>query len=127
MQIEKHGLSVGIEQYNDDIFILIKPTGKLTHGDYKMTMPIINLALNEVEKAKVKVLINATEMEGWEPEAAWDNLKLELKQGKKFQKIAIYGDKEKQKKEILNIGSWFTSGETKYFDNEPEAVTWLLS
>ncbi len=72
----------------------------------------------------VKVLIDGTEMEGWELRAAWDDLKLGLKHGKEFEKIAIYGNKHWQ--EITaKIGVWFMSGEVKYFDDYESALNWL--
>ena len=63
-------------------------------------------------------------MEGWELRAAWDDFKIGLKHGNEFKRIAIYGNKNWQ--EITaKIGSWFISGEVKYFDDEGDALAWL--
>ena len=124
MNIKKHGLSIGIERVDGDFFLSLKAVGKLTHEDYEKITPIIDSALNEVREPKVKVLIDGTEMEGWELRAAWDDFKLGLKHGSEFEKIAIYGNKNWQ--EITaKIGSWFISGEVKYFNNSDDAVVWL--
>ena len=105
----RHGLSIGIESINSDIFLSLKAAGKLTHEDYKTITPMIDSALNSVKDPKVKVLIDGTELEGWEPRAAWDDFKLGLKHGNEFDRIAIYGNKNWQ--EIAaRIGSWFVSG-----------------
>jgi len=38
--------------------------------------------------------------------------------------VAIFGNKNWQ--EIAaKVGSWFISGEIKYFDNQDEALAWL--
>lgn len=124
MSINKHGLSIGIERVGSDVFLALKAVGKLTHEDYEIITPILDSALAEVDMPKVKVLIDGTEMEGWELRAAWDDVKLGLKHGKEFEKIAIYGNKHWQ--EITaKIGGWFVSGEVKYFENYESALNWL--
>ena len=120
----RHGLSIGIETVNSNIFLSLKATGKLTHEDYQTITPMLDAALNSVQDPKVKVLIDGTELEGWEARAAWDDLKLGLKHGSEFDKIAIYGNKNWQ--EIsARIGSWFISGEVSYFENMNDALFWL--
>jgi len=120
----KHGLSITIERKGDDFFLSLKTIGKLAHKDYETITPMIDSALQEVKKAKVKVLFDGTDMEGWELRAAWDDFKLGLKHGNEFDKIAIYGNKNWQ--EITaKIGSWFMSGEVAYFENYDNALAWL--
>ena len=43
---------------------------------------------------------------------------------REFEKIAIYGNKGWQEMSA-KIGSWFISGEVKYFDDYDEALAWL--
>lgn len=124
MNIRKHGLSIGIERVNDEFFLTLKAVGKLTHKDYEVISPMIDSALEGVKEPKVKVLIDGTELEGWELRAAWDDFKIGLKHGSEFNKIAIYGNKNWQ--EIAaKVGAWFVSGEVKYFDNYDDAFMWL--
>jgi hypothetical protein len=124
MSAVKHGLSIGIERVGDDFFLSLKAVGKLTHADYEIITPLIESALASVKNPKVDVLIDGTQLEGWELRAAWDDLKLGLKHNNEFNKIAIYGNKNWQ--EIAaKIGSWFMSGEIKYFENLTNAITWL--
>lgn len=124
MNLIKHGLSIGLERHGEDIFLCLKAIGKLTHGDYEAFTPMLESAMEGLKTPKVKVLIDGTEMEGWELRAAWDDFKLGLKHGNEFEKIAIYGNKGWQ--EIgAKIGSWFISGEVRYFDNVESAVDWL--
>lgn len=124
MSIERHGLSIGIERLDDDIFLTLKAVGKLTHEDYKIITPMIDSALREVKQPQVKVLIDGTQLEGWELRAAWDDFKLGLKHNNEFVKIAIYGNKHWQQI-TAKVGSWFISGEVKYFESVDAALTWL--
>ena len=120
----RHGLSIGIETVNSNIFLSLKATGKLTHEDYQTITPLLDAALKSVQDPKVKVLIDGTELEGWEARAAWDDFKLGLKHGSEFDKIAIYGNKNWQQISA-RIGSWFISGEVRYFEHMDDALSWL--
>lgn len=124
MKIFRHGLSIGIERVNDEFFLTLKVTGKLTHKDYEKINPMIDSALEGIKDPKVKVFIDGSEFEGWELRAAWDDFKLGLKHGNDFEKIAIYGNKKWQQY-TSKIGAWFISGEVKYFDDSEEALNWL--
>lgn len=124
MTVKRHGLSIGIETIDNNIYLTMKAIGKLTHEDYAALVPMIESALDTVKEPKVKALIDGTELEGWELRAAWDDFKLGLKHGNEFEKIAIYGNKGWQ--EIAaKIGSWFMSGEVKYFETYNDALDWL--
>ncbi|MCK5649351.1 MAG: STAS/SEC14 domain-containing protein [Gammaproteobacteria bacterium] len=124
MSNSRHGLSIGIERTGSSFFMTMKAIGKLTHEDYETITPMIDSALAGVKEAKVKMLIDGTEMEGWEARAAWDDFKLGIKHGKEFEKIAIYGNKNWQ--EIAaKVGSWFVTGEVKYFEYCDDALQWI--
>ena len=85
---------------------------------------MIESALEGVDHPKIKAIFDGTELEGWELRAAWDDFKIGLKHGSEFEKIAIYGNKRWQ--EIsAKVGSWFMSGEVKYFENRDDALAWL--
>lgn len=124
MKTVRHGLSIGLERTGDHFYLSLKASGKLTHEDYEIITPLLDTALHAVRHPKVKALIDGTELEGWEPRAAWDDLKIGLKHGNEFEKIAIYGNKHWQ--EIAaKIGSWFISGEVRYFEDAGAALAWL--
>jgi len=125
MSIKKHGLSIGIERVSNHFFLSLKAVGTLTHKDYEIITPMIDSALSEVKEPQVKVLIDGSELEGWELRAAWDDFKLGLKHGNEFEKIAIYGNKHWQEM-TAKIATWFISGEVKYFQKEEDALRWLM-
>ncbi len=124
MSISRHGLSIGIERTGSEFYLSLKAVGKLTHEDYKIITPMIDSALEGIKQPRIKVLIDGTELDGWELRAGWDDFKLGLKHGGEFEKIAIYGNKRWQEM-AAKVGSWFISGEAKYFDSLDEALAWL--
>lgn len=124
MSITRHGLTIGIESIGDEFFLSLKTCGKLTHEDYKKINPMVDAALEGVKDPKIKAYIDASQLEGWEARAAWDDFKFGLKHGSQFEKIAIFGNKKWQEYSA-KIGSWFVSGEVKYFEDEDEALSWL--
>jgi len=124
MSTQTHGLSIGIERIDSHFFLKLKAVGTLTHEDYEIINPLVDAALDGITQPEIDALIDGTELEGWELRAAWDDFKFGLKHNNEFKKIAIYGNKNWQ--EITaKIGSWFISGEIKYFDDCEKAIDWL--
>ncbi|TYK65286.1 STAS/SEC14 domain-containing protein [Colwellia echini] len=126
MSTDRHGLSIGIERSGDNFFLSLKAVGTLTHADYEVITPLIDSALATVKQPSVDMLVDGTELDGWEIRAAWDDFKLGLKHNNEFHKIAILGNKKWQEL-AAKIGTWFISGEVKYFDNIADATVWLKS
>lgn len=124
MIIKKHGMSIGLERMGAELFLSLTMVGKLSHEDYQTITPMINSALEGIKDPHIKVFCNITELEGWETRAAWDDFKLGLKHGNKFSKVAVVGNKKWQEY-CAKVGSWFISGEVKYFEDTQEALMWL--
>ena len=129
MSLKRHGLSIGIERTESgdkisQIFLTLKAVGTLSHDDYLTITPMLDAALEGIQSSCVKVLVDGTELDGWELRAAWDDFKLGLKHGRQFSKVAIFGNKNWQQMSA-KIGSWFVEGEIKYFEDYRSAVVWL--
>jgi len=124
MKMTQHGISIGIERVNDEFMLTLSINGKLKHSDYETIVPMLESAIAGVEKPKIKALVDMRNFDGWELRAAWDDLKLGLKHGREFTKIAMIGNK-KWKEYAAQIGSWFIAGDIKYFENEGDACNWL--
>lgn len=124
MTRSRHGMSIGLERIEDDYFVTLKATGKLTHTDYEKITPILESALAEVEEESISVLFDATDLEGWDLRAAWDDLQLGVKFNKKFKNIAVYGNKNWQEY-ATKIGSWFVSGDVQFFETYDDALRFL--
>jgi len=122
--IKKHGLNLGITRVDNHIFVELKAIGRLSHEDYQTLTPMLESAIAGIDHPEINVLIDATDFEGWEMRALWDDFKLGLKHGKEFQKMAIVGNK-KWMSYAVKIGSWFIAGNAKKFDDITEAIVWL--
>ncbi|GAA3912868.1 STAS/SEC14 domain-containing protein [Litoribacillus peritrichatus] len=124
MSTQRHGLSIGLERTNEVILLNLKVLGKLTHDDYTKIIPMLDAAVEGIEHPYINVFVDASELEGWELRAAWDDLKLGMKHGNEFARIAIYGNKKWQDY-AAKVGSWFISGDIKYFEEMEQAQKWL--
>jgi len=82
--------------------------------------PLIDSALNGVKETEINGFIDATELEGWDLRAAWDDFKFGLSHGPEFVKFAIVGQNRWQKVSAM-IGSWFIAGEIFFFDSSDDA------
>jgi len=121
---KKHGLNLGITRVDNHIFVELKAIGRLSHEDYQTLTPMLESAIAGIEQPKINMLIDATQFEGWELRALWDDFKLGLKHGREFQKMAIVGNK-KWMSFATKLGSWFITGEAKHFDELTDAIVWL--
>lgn len=126
MTIMRHGISIGIERVNNEFYMTFSVIGKLTHADYEAITPMIDSALEGVTEPKIKMLVDATQLEGWELRAAWDDFKIGLKHGNQFERIAMLGTKPWQEW-AAKVAGWFTSADVKYFEDEAAAFAWLQS
>ena len=125
MTLDRHGLSVGIKRVGDEFLLTLHISGKLTHEDYEVFVPMLELAIEGVNHPHIKAFVDIRGLDGWELRAAWDDLKLGLKHGKEFTKIALLGNR-KWEEMISKIGAWFIAGELQYFENKEEAWEWLI-
>ncbi|WP_299017924.1 STAS/SEC14 domain-containing protein [uncultured Photobacterium sp.] len=119
-----HGISMDVERLDERIFMEFKAIGTLTHSDYKKITPQIDEALIGINNPIVNAYVDSTEFEGWQLQAAWDDLLLGMKHGKKFNKVAVYGNGEWDDL-ISRVGTWFVSGEVKCFEEPLDALSWL--
>ncbi len=124
MHASSQGMSIGMERAGDHLYLSLKARGKLTHEDYETMKPLIDSALDSVRDPTVTALVDATELEGWDAQAAWDDFKLGLKHGNKFDKVAVVGNKDWQETSS-KISGWFMSGDVEYFESAGAALNWL--
>lgn len=123
MQITQN-MDINIEPANGIFNVTLKATGKLTHQDYMTLIPMMNSTVKSIPNAKVNMLLDATEFEGWEAQAAWDDFKFGMEYKDIFLKIAIVGTKTWQEY-AAKMGDWFMHGEVKFFYDLNEAKNWI--
>lgn len=123
--IVNNGLSIGIQRTYKDFILKLKACGTLTNNDYEIINPMLNNALDSIKDRNVNILIDIKDFHGWEVKAAWNDLKLGLKNGYEFEKIAIYGNSNKFMEYGNKISSWFQNADIQEFSNQNNAVKWL--
>ena len=124
MKTDKHGFSIGMERIHDKSIIVLNAYGMLTHHDYETFTPMLESAIKQAPDSQINVLVDISGLQGWELRAAWDDLKLGLKHGASFRKIALLGHKNWQDV-AAKVGSWFVSGDMQSFTSIDAAKTWL--
>ena len=124
MSVTEHGLYFGIIRFANNFYMNIKITGKLTHADYEIMVPMLETAIKDVKDPKINTIVDMRNFEGWELRAAWDDLKLGVKHNRKFARIALVGNKNWEKV-AAKVSNWFISGESRYFEDIEEALVWL--
>lgn len=121
----QHGLFIGIEQTgNADFFLSIKAIGTLTHQDYQVMVPLLEAAIAGVVQPDLYALVDVTELEGWQAEALWDDLKLGVAHGRDFKKIAVVG-RDGWQYWMTKVADWFTPINIEHFYQRQDAVAWL--
>ncbi|MBM7074163.1 STAS/SEC14 domain-containing protein [Shewanella sp. 202IG2-18] len=96
----------------------------MTHKDYEKINPILDKALKNVSNPSIDVLLDASQLEGWELRAAWDDVRIGIKYAGKINKIAIVTHK-KWLEVSSKIANWFTASEIETFESESSAIDWL--
>ena len=123
MQITEN-MAIDIVPNGAVLDVTLKATGKLTHADYAVMVPMMQQAIQSIPNIKVNMLLDATEFEGWELEAAWDDFKFGMEYKDTFLKIAIVGT-ESWQEYMAKMGDWFMHGEVKFFYDLIQAQNWI--
>ena len=120
-----HGISLGVERIGDKVYLAGKASGKLTHDDYQVVTPFLESVFANLEQGTIRMFFDIRAFDGWEVCAAWDDFRIGLKHGHSFERIALLGTAPAQDL-ISKLTNWFMSGEVRFFDNENDALAWLL-
>jgi hypothetical protein len=115
---------VQLEEKDDRRILEIRVTGKLTHRDYQRFVPEFDRLVKR--RGKIRLLFEMSDFHGWEPQAAWDDLKLGVKHFADIERIAMVGDKEWEQW-IAAFWRPFTKAKVRYFESDAiaQARNWL--
>lgn len=104
--------------------VTVDVTGKLTQEDYEALIPSWKATI--ARHGKMRLLFVMHDFHGWEPHAAWDDFRFDLKHQTQVERIAMVGEKKWQHW-MTKIASWFVEAEVRYFDSSQrtEAETWV--
>ena len=121
----EHGITVSISRRADEFFFMkIKIHGTLTHQDYEMMTQMLKNAIDGVPNPEVRVFMDATDFDGWDLRATWDDFVFGIEFRGIFTKMAFVGT-ETWERHGINVGNWFMNDEVKFFKSQEEAHLWL--
>lgn len=92
--------------------IRVDVSGKLTKQDYEKLIPAWDALI--AREGSMRMLLVMQDFHGWEPAAAWDDLRFGMKHAKKIQRVAMVGDKFWQKC-LAKLGALVATEKVRYF------------
>ncbi|MGD8416832.1 MAG: STAS/SEC14 domain-containing protein [Pseudomonadales bacterium] len=112
-----------VTQVTDGVAI-VDAAGKLTRDDYATLDDEIDEAMEAA--APRLLLIRLRDFQGWEPQALWKDIELDLKHRKTFERIAVVG-RSTAAEWMTRLFKPFTAAEVRYFDEDQAegAIGWL--
>lgn len=112
-----------LEGTRDDV-VSTKAVGKLSKEDYDQLLPVLRQKV--AEHQNIRWYFEMDKFEGWEPEAAWKDMKFDFKNTNNLEKVAMVGAK-KWEEWLTQLMKPFTSAEIKYFEisEKQEALEWI--
>lgn len=100
--------------------IAVRLSGKLYDADYTQFEPVIFAA---AEKGKLHLLVEMTDLQGWDRHALWDDIQLDARLGENIERLAFIGNKEWQTW-MARICKPFTRAMIEYFEANDAADAW---
>lgn len=115
---------IQILEETDGNVVATRATGKLEKSDYDIILPV--LKEKEKEYEKISWYFEMQDFEGWDLNAAWKDLKFDVKHANQLEKVAMVGAKDWEEK-LTGLMKPFTSADIRFFDsNEKEkAKNWI--
>lgn len=105
--------------------VATRATGKLTKEDYDKILPVLEVKEDKYEK--ISWYFEMNDFKGWDMQAAWKDLKFDVKYANQLEKIAMVGAKDWEEK-LSQVMKPFTSAEIKFFKpgDKEEAKRWIM-
>ncbi len=106
---------------NDPRVCGFRVRGRLTHEDYVQWVPRIEAILEE--HRPISLLVELVDFQGWDRQAAWDDLRFGLAHDRDLARIAIVGEHAWQRLMVNLIRPFFTA-ELRHFDRKDIQAAW---
>ena len=104
--------------------VATKAVGKLTKEDYDRLLPLLR---KKVDKhGNLRWYFEMDKFVGWEPEAAYKDMKFDFKNADTLEKVAMVGAK-KWEKMLTQVMKPFTTADVRFFEisQKQEALSWI--
>lgn len=117
-------MAIKVEEKDGGKVLEVRVTGKLVHEDYEQFVPEFDRLIKQ--HGKIRLLFEMVDFHGWEPQAAWDDLKLGVKHFSDIDRIAMVGDK-RWEEWMARFCQPFTMAKVRYFEHDQAAAArdWL--
>ena len=117
-------MPIEIKEDSGSNILIVRGSGTLVKGDYKPFVAEFERFLRQ--HGKLRVLFDISDLHGWEPGAAWEDIKFDIKHFADMERLAMVGEKKWQHG-IATLFKPFTTATTRYFDRTEiaEARKWL--
>jgi len=106
---------------SDKGIFAFKASGKLSDADYQTFLPMLEGLIRK--SGGLSLYIELEDFQGWEPRAAWDDLRFGRQHDRDFRRIAIVGDKAWEHSAIA-LANFFTHTDMRFFSNTESAAAW---
>ena len=109
---------------NEGNLVTVRVSEKLTEEDYETLIPAWERLLRE--QGSLRMLFVMEDFHGWEPGAAWDDFRFDVRHASKIERVAMVGEKKWQEW-LTKIGRVFLPERVRYFDwaDLVEAERWV--
>ena len=117
-------MAIKVEEKDDGKVLEVRVTAKLVHEDYEQFVPEFDRLIKQ--HGKIRLLFEMVDFHGWEPQAAWDDLKLGVKHFSDIDRIAMVGDR-RWEEWMARFCQPFTMAKVRYFQSAAidQARHWL--
>jgi len=117
-------MAITFTEKNDGKLLEVGVSGKLHKDDYREFVPEFERLVRDY--GKLRVLFDMKEFHGWDLEAAWEDIKFDVRHFSDIERIAMVGDKAWENG-MANFCRPFTSAKIRYFDKteESDARAWI--
>ena len=87
-----HGFTLEAVELSPVPVITVVARGQLTHQDYLSLIPQLQAAIDEQTSDRFRLVLDARELRGWEPRAAFDDLRQSIDHGLYVERVALITD-----------------------------------
>jgi hypothetical protein len=109
---------------NEGNLITVRVSGRLNQQDYEELIPAWERVIRE--HGSMRMLFIMENFSGWNPRAAWEDLRFSTNHARQVERVAMVGEKTWQEW-LTKIGAFLVRNPVKYFDsaNLSEAERWV--
>ena len=117
-------MTVELYEQNDGKIISLKINGQLHKEDYELLTPRVERFIEQY--GKIRLMVEMADFHGWDTGALWEDIKFDVRNFSKIERIAFVGDKKWEKRMSIFCKP-LTTGKIRYFDEseKEQAYTWI--